>query len=112
MNTLTQEQRNLLYASVIVDMTEVDRKEIEALPPNEQFLILLKASEERGVTLDDITAWAAECDTAPDPERCFRARAKAAYRRPSVARAMVIAGVFWFAVGFGATTLVRRRRAA
>jgi hypothetical protein len=112
-NALTQDQRNLLYASVVIDLTGVDRKDIEGRPPNESFLILLKASEERGVTLDDWQAWSAQCDTADDPEKCFRKLATPAYRgAPSLGRIMAISGVFWFAVGFGVTVLVRRRRAA
>lgn len=113
MNTLTQDQRNLLYASVVLDLTDVDRKDIESRPPEESFLILLKASEERGVTLEDWQAWSAQCDSADDPEKCFRDLAKPAYQKPpSLGRSMAIAGIFWFAVGFGATVLVRRRRAA
>jgi hypothetical protein len=74
-------------------------------PESEIFLILLRGLEERGVTLEDITAWSEECDFGParreESVECFRARAHAELEEPqSLAMTMAAAGGVAFVVFF------------
>jgi len=86
---MTREQRQLMYVGVLVELTGLDGEDLSMRPPDEQFLILVKAIEERGVTLQDVEGWTAICDPEGgepppgyDPVQCFRDKATTAMSEP------------------------------
>lgn len=109
---MSRAARQLVYVSILIDLTGIDRAEIAARPPDEQFLVLLHALEERGVTLDDVAGWTAICDPeggpeppAGDPIECFRSHARAAlHEPPTLLQTVVVAA----ALGFGGIVAARR----
>ncbi len=114
---MTREARQLAYVGVLIDLTGLDGEELSKRPPDEQFLVLLKAVEERGVTLQDVAGWVALCDpegTEPpagfDPVECFRTSASAAMAEPpTLARTVLVWGGLSAVAAYLGARFVRRR---
>lgn len=114
---MTREQRQLAYVGVLIELTGIDGEDIAERPPDQQFLIILKAIEERGVTLQDVEGWIELCDpqgmasnVGADPVGCFREKAAAAMEEPpSLARTVLLWGGASALAAFAATRLMKRR---
>lgn len=110
---MTREARQLSYVGVLVDITGLDQEELAARPPDEQFLVLLHAVEQRGATLEDVQGWMAVCDPegrepgpGDDPVGCFREKAEAAmHEAPSLGATVAFAALGAFALVFAAMRL-------
>ncbi len=97
---MTRAERQLHCVAVLLELTGLDKTDIATRPEAEQFLILVHALEERGVTLADVLGWLAICDpegTEPapgkDPVACFRRYAeKGLYEPPLLSRPVLLWG--------------------
>lgn len=114
---MTREQRQLAYVAVLIELTGLDAEEIAQRPPDQQFLVILKAIEERGVTLQDVQGWMELCDpqgmepnVGADPVACFREKASEAMKEPpSLARTVLLWGGASALAAFAVTRLAKRR---
>lgn len=108
----TRDERSLVYAGVLVQELGLEDA-LAGRSQEEQFLVMLHALEERGVTMEEVQSWIDTCDPsdrpAYEPERCFREKAETALRRPpSITKIVALSGLLAFGVTLGAARLLQR----